>query len=191
MRSKRARVRLPITHMSCVHVQCWGVSVVFFLRVWAVISELPYRWKTCCWLTPICSMSFFSISAEAVREHLCLCRSLTSEQYIMEWCSSLLFPTSWKSSSLVFWSLCSAHVVFWLFCFVLFCFVLFFVCMHLFPAACQVFLYLDSFLLSFDTVMLLLFVCLFVLFSCLHFHSAACKSLLCYPNFWFTILCPG
>ena len=170
MRSKRARVRLPITHMSCVHVQCWGVSVVFFLRVWAVILELPYGWKTSCWLTPICLMSFFSISAEAVRECLSSWWSLTSQRYILEvFISSFLISVQ-----------CSCVGFFF-----------FLICMHLFSSACQVFLYLNSFLLSFDTVMLLLFVCLFVLFSCLHFHSAACKSLLCYPNFWFTILCPG
>ena len=84
-------------------------------------------------------MSFFSISAEAVRECLSSWWSLTSQRYILEvFISSFLISVQ-----------CSCVVFFFL------------ICMHLFSSACQVFLYLNSFLLSFDTVMLLLFVCLF------------------------------
>ena len=84
----------------------------------------------------------------------------------------------------------SVHLFFFNLCAVLMC------CFFFFNMYAFIFFCMSSFSLSQFLSALLWYChvasfCLFVLFSCLHFHSAACKSLLCYPNFWFTILCPG
>ena len=147
MRSKRARVKLPITHMSCVHVHCQGLSVVFFSGFGQWFRSYHTGGKHL---------------VDLLQSVHCPSSVFLQRPWESVWVSAgvwLLSSTSWKCPSLLFWSLCSAHVFVCLFV-CLFCFV----CMHLFPAACQVFLYLYSFLLSFDTVMSLFCCCLFVCF---------------------------
>ena len=154
MRSKRARVRLPITHMSCVHMHCQGLSVVFFsgFGQWFrsyhtgekhVVDLLQY---VQCLSSVFLQRPWESVWVSAGVWLL----SGTSWK-----CSCLLFSTSWKCSSLLFWSLCSAHVVCLFVCFVLY------VCIYFL-------LHVKFFFISIPfcspLILSCLFVCLFVYF---------------------------
>ena len=103
MRSKRARVRLPITHMSCVHVHCQGLSVVFFSGFgqwfWSYHTDGKHL-------------------VDLLQSVQCPSSVFLQRPWESVWVSAgvwLLSSTSWKCSSLLFWSLCSAHMFFCLF----------------------------------------------------------------------------
>ena len=108
MRSKRARVRLPITHMSCVHMHCQGLSVVFFSGFGQWFRSYHTGGKHL---------------VDLLQSVQCPSSVFLQRLWESVWVSAgvwLLSSTSWKCSSLLFWSLCSAHVVGLFVCFVLY-----------------------------------------------------------------------